>query len=38
MLDKNYDRKCLVEKIDGRESQVKWRQYELMDSKPPVVK
>jgi hypothetical protein len=39
MLHKDYYRKSLVEKkISGRESQGAWRQAELIDSKPPVVK
>jgi hypothetical protein len=38
MLSKNYDRKGLVEKNSGRESQGVWRQDELIDGKPPVVK
>jgi hypothetical protein len=39
MLHKDYYRKGSVEKkIPGRESQGAWRQGELTDSKPPVVK
>jgi hypothetical protein len=39
MLHKDYDRKCLVEKIiTGRESQGACRQDELIGDKPPVVK
>jgi hypothetical protein len=39
MLYKDYDRKGSVEKeISGRESQVAWRQDELISRKSPVVK
>jgi hypothetical protein len=39
MLLKDYDRKGLVEKkIAGRECQGAWRQDELIDGEPPVVK
>jgi hypothetical protein len=39
MLHKDYDRKGSVEKkISGRQSQGAWRQDELMDGKPSVVK
>jgi hypothetical protein len=38
MLHKDYDRKCLAEKITGRESQGACRQDELIGGKPPVVK
>jgi hypothetical protein len=38
MLHKDYDRKCAVEKIVGRDSQRAWREDELIGSKPPVVK
>jgi hypothetical protein len=39
MLHKDYYRKGSVDKtISGRESQVAWRQDELISGKPPVVK
>jgi hypothetical protein len=38
MLHKDYDRKDSVKKISGRGSQGAWRQDELIDGKPPVVK
>jgi hypothetical protein len=38
MLRKDYNRKAAVENISRRESQGAWRQDELIDSKPPVVK
>jgi hypothetical protein len=38
MLHKDYYRKSSVEKISGRESQGAWRQEELIDGKPSVVK
>jgi hypothetical protein len=38
MLHKDYDRKGSVEKNTGRESQVAWRQDELIGGTPPVLK
>jgi hypothetical protein len=39
MLYKDYDSKGSVEKnISGREPQGAWRQDELIDGKPPIVK
>jgi hypothetical protein len=38
MLNKKYDRRCSVEKDDGREFQGALRQDELIHGKPPVVK
>jgi hypothetical protein len=38
MLYKEYDRKCSVEKITGRESQEVYRQDELIGYKQSVVK
>jgi hypothetical protein len=38
MLHKDYYRKSSVKKIDGRESQGVWRQKELIEAEPPVVK
>jgi hypothetical protein len=39
MLQKDYDRKCSVEKKNaGRKSQMAWRQEELIGGKLPVVK
>jgi hypothetical protein len=38
MLHTDYDRKISVEKISGLESQGAWRQGELIDGIPPVVK
>jgi hypothetical protein len=34
----DYDRKCFVEKITGRESHGAWRQEKLIGGKPAVVK
>jgi hypothetical protein len=38
MLHKGYDRKGLVAKISGRETQGAWRQDELIGGKPPIIK
>jgi hypothetical protein len=38
VLHKDYDRKCSLEIIGDRESQVACRQDELIGCKPPVVK
>jgi hypothetical protein len=38
ILNKNYDRKCSVEKYTGRDSQGARRQGKLTADKPPVVK
>jgi hypothetical protein len=38
MLHVGYDRKCSIEKKNGRELQEAWRQDELIDSDPLVVK
>jgi hypothetical protein len=37
MLHEDYDRKCSVEKITGRKSEVSCRQDKLIGGKPPVV-
>jgi hypothetical protein len=37
MLHKDYNRKCSVKKIAGRESQGACRQDEVIGGKPPVV-
>jgi hypothetical protein len=38
MLHKDYESKCSVEKITGREPQGACRQDELIGGKPPVIK
>jgi hypothetical protein len=39
ILNKDYDRKCLVtKKISGRDSRRAWRQDEMIGGKPLVVK
>jgi hypothetical protein len=38
MLNKDYDRKCSLEKIASRESNGACHQDELIGGKPPVVK